>query len=153
MLNTWKKANFAFDIVDHFMPDAWKAQKPWRIQQKRQSPSVRPSVCLLLLLLLLDAPAFCKISSRLAGLWQMIIRMGWPFANYRLDFFLSTRFFSILLIIFSKFLISSEEHHLRLQTFLLQILGSGFNLADLSRTMCSCLLDYLIRRISYLSLF
>ena len=62
-----------------------------------------------------DGLAFCKWSSELASLLQMIIRMGRPFANDHPDFFFSTRF-----------------------PLLLQIWGSRFNIAHLSRTMCFC---------------
>ena len=48
-----------------------------------------------------DGPAFCKWSSEWAVLLQMIIQMGRPFANDHTDFFLSTRFFSICILIFS----------------------------------------------------
>ena len=57
----------------------------------------------------------CKQSSGCTSVLQIIIRMGWPFANDHPDFFLSTRFFSIFLFIFSKLLIfiqqtSSSKH-------------------------------------------
>ena len=62
-----------------------------------------------------DGLALCKCSFGWAGLLQMIIQMGLPFANDHLDFFLSTKFFSIFLFIFSKFPFSSKKHHLLLQ--------------------------------------
>ena len=65
----------------------------------------------------------------------MIIRTGTPFANDHPDFVLSTRLFSIFLFIFSKFLILSSSPSTFF--FFFQILGSRFNLADLSRTICS----------------
>ena len=69
--------------------------------------------------------------------------MGRPFANDHLDFFLSTRFFSIFLFIFSKFLVakktsSSPSKHF----FFFQILGSRLNLADHSRKIWSCCIMY-----------
>ena len=64
----------------------------------------------------------------------MIIRISLPFANDHLEFFLSTKFFSI----FFQQIFSSKKHHLPL---LLQILGSRFNLADLSRIRCSCFME------------
>ena len=77
----------------------------------------------------------------------MIIRMGRPFANYHPNFFLSTRFFSILLFIFSKLLIIPPTNTISpFKIFLLllhlQILRSRFNLEDLSRTMCSCFFSF-----------
>ena len=85
---------------------------------------------LLPLLFLLLRPSVCP-SNRL-------LLLGRPFANDHLDFFLSTRFFSIFLIIFSIFLFPPMDIIFAFKIFLLQILGSGFNLADLSRTMSSC---------------
>ena len=69
---------------------------------------------------------------------SVCLLLGWPFANDHLDFFLSTRFFAIFLIIFSIFLFPPMDIIFAFKIFLLQILGSGFNLADLSRTMSSC---------------
>ena len=67
-----------------------------------------------------DWPAFCKWSSGWAGLLQMRIWIGRPFTNVIIrigqtlaidhpDVFLSTRFFSIFLSIFSKFLIFLQQ--------------------------------------------
>ena len=63
----------------------------------------------------LSWPVFCKWSSGWAGLLQTTIWIGRPFANDHPDFFFSTRF-----------------------PLLLQIWGSRFNIADLSRTICFC---------------
>ena len=68
--------------------------------------------------------------------------MGRPFANDHLDFFLSTRFFSIFNFIFSTFIIflqktsSPPSKHF---FFFFKIFWSRYNLADLFRTICSCL--------------
>ena len=73
----------------------------------------------------------------------MIIRMDWPFANDYLDFFLSTSFFSIFLWSLKQIsYVPPKKIVFSFKTFLLllQILGLRFNLADPSRTICSCLL-------------
>ena len=61
-----------------------------------------------------------------AGLVQLIIWIS----SFQSD---SSPFFRFLIFL-------QKKHHLILQTFLLllKILGSRFNLADLSRTICSC---------------
>ena len=89
----------------------------------------------------LDQPAFCKWSSLVARLLQMIIRMGQPFANDHPDFFRSTGFFSIFFYFsqFSYFPLTNIIFSFKTFLLLLQILGSRLNLTDLSRTMCSCL--------------
>ena len=73
-----------------------------------------------------DWQAFCKWSSRLAGLLHVIIRMSWPFTNDHLDFFLSSRYFQF--IIFLQQTSSSPWKH-----FFFKSWGSRFNLADLSK--------------------
>ena len=71
--------------------------------------------------------------------------MDRPFANDHLDVFFSTRFFSFFLIFSANFLFSLTNIILAFKTFLLQILGSEFNLADLSRTSCVTLIVITIR--------
>ena len=69
---------------------------------------------------------------------RVLLMLGRLVANDHLDFFLSTLLLSVFLIIFSNFLFPPSNIILAFKTFLLQILGSGVNLAELSRKMCSC---------------
>ena len=92
----------------------------------------------------LEGPASCKWSFRWNGPLQIIFRMDQPVANGRSDGLVSCKwsigssgFSSIFLFILQQ--ISPTNIIFSFKTFrVLQILGSRFNLADLSRTICSC---------------
>ena len=92
----------------------------------------------------LDGPAFCKWSSEWAGLLQMIIRIGRSFANNHSDGPAFCKWSSRFLPL-SQILLHFYFHFQQISYFpltniflLLQILGSRLNLADLSKTTCSC---------------
>ena len=74
-----------------------------------------------------------------------IIRMGRLFSNDYLDIFFSNRFSAFCLVFSANFLFPLTNIIFAFKTFLLQILGSEFNLADLSRTSCVTLIVITIR--------
>ena len=72
----------------------------------------------------------------------MIIRMGRLFLNDHLDIFFSSRFSQFFSLFSANFLFPLTNNIFASKTFHLQILGSGLNLTDLSRTMCLLLLPF-----------
>ena len=96
----------------------------------------------------LDGPTSCEWSSGRTSLLQMVIQMGQPLVDDHQDGPASCRWSSGSTIFFSIFfVILSQIYHFpqtntmfsfKTFQFLPQILGSRLNLADLSRTTCSC---------------
>ena len=85
-----------------------------------------------------DGRAFCKWSSGWTSLLQMIIRRDQPLANDHLDQPSSFPCFFFILQQIYYFPPTNPIFSFKTFRVLSQILGSRFNLADLSRTMCSC---------------